>query len=233
MNYSLKTMLILVLCLTSGCASLLPYKDTYDCPQMEQGKCVSVGAAHEYALNAQTGNFEEKNDAVMDPALVKAIENYRKAVVNAKPKEVEERQKDLLRIINPGHAEEFTEALIEYRDSVKSGDTKHIWATEKRLHAIHTLALAGAKASVRLEYSMSREATRQEYLGKYAQGQHAPAVMMPPTIMETYILPYQTAFGTLAGERTLWIMVEEPQWTWPDSQSDKQGAGIGSFQRGR
>ena len=234
MNYSLKIALLLILCFTSGCASLMPYKDSYDCPQMEQGQCVSVSAAHEHALNAEPGSPGKKGAAVSpDPALAKAIENYRKAVVAGKPADIDTRQTELLRIINPGQAGEFSQALIEFRDAVKSGKNEKATEAESKLHGIHARAIAGARENVLLEHSMSSEATRHEFLGRYAQGQRAPAVMMPPVVMETYILPYQTEFGTLAGERTLWIMVEDPKWVWPDAQSSRQGADIGSTQRGR
>ena len=50
-----------------------------------------------------------------------------------------------------------------------------------------------------------------------------------PVIMETVILPYQTWFGTLAGERTLWVPVEDAKWVWPDQFDAKAHSEIGSI----
>ena len=55
------------------------------------------------------------------------------------------------------------------------------------------------------------------------------AVRTSPVIMETVILPYQTWFGTLAGERTLWVPVEDAKWVWPDQFDAKAHSEIGSI----
>ncbi len=235
MNYSLKLLLLAVLCCTSGCASMLPYGDKYDCPQMEKGQCVPVEAAYTYAV---TGNSSQLGGAAVvspgpDPALAEAIEQYRKAVVKGKPEDIEKRQKELLGIISPGQAGEFSTALDLFKKAVKSKDAGKIAEAEKRLHAIHEQALAAARDSVRLENSITGETARQELLGKYAQGQKSQAVLMPPVVMELYILPYQTEFNTLAGERTMWVTVEPARWVWPDKFTGAQGEEIGSTVRGK
>ena len=104
---------------------------------------------------------------------------------------------------------------------------------ENHIRSLHALAVADARDSALLEADLRGEDIRREYLGQYAQGQKAPAVRTPPVIMETYILPYQTEFGTLAGERTLWITVEDAEWVWPDRAASKARNEIGSTVRGR
>jgi hypothetical protein len=225
--------LLAVVCMSSGCATMMPYGDTYDCPQTEKGQCVSVEKAHEYALAGtrpgydNTGSTQASREALGD-----AIEKYRKAVLQGKAEEIEQRQNELLRIINPVQANEFAQALDQFREAVKAREVNNISEAERRLHEIHSRAVADARNSARLEYDITSEATRQEFLGRYAQGQKTPAVLMPPVIMETHILPYQTEFNTLAGERTLWIPVEPARWTWPDKFINSKGE-IGGTVRGK
>lgn len=234
MNYSLKLLLVLAVFTLSGCASMLPYGDTYDCPQMEKGQCVSVEAAHDYAITGHyPGTVAGAPSPANDAALAEAIENYKKAVLKGKTEEIDRRQKGLMQIVTPGQASEFSEALEEYKKAIKSSEKKKIAEAEEKLYDIHARAVAAARDSARLEHSISSEATRQEYLGRYAQGQKTEAVLMPPVVMEVYILPYQTEFNTLAGERTMWVTVEPARWTWPDKFSGGKGTQIGSSTRGK
>lgn len=139
----------------SGCA-VMPYTDTFDCPQRENGQCVSVTQAHELAVKGP----------VAEP-LQKAGEN---------PKQE-----------SPASVPTPTEADRE------------------------------------------QNALRLELLTEYAKGNKAPAVRTLPVIMETVILPYQTGFGTLAGERTLWVPVEDANWVWPDRFDGKDRPEIGAI----
>lgn len=224
----MKLFLLAVICLSSGCARMLPYGDSYDCPQMEQGQCVSVEAAHAYAL---TGSRGAPSAARED--LDAAIEKYRKAVMKGQAGDIELSREELLRLISPEQADAFAEALERFRQAVMAKEPGKTADAERQLRTIHMIAVASARDSARLEYAISSEATRQEFLGKYAQGQKAPAVLMPPVIMETHILPYQTEFNTLAGERTMWIPVEQARWTWPDKFNGGRNDEIGSASRGR
>jgi|GEM_PF-1937949 len=233
-SFTIQLFLLAVICMSSGCAKMLPYGDTYDCPQMEKGQCVSVESAHAYALAGTTpGNGNSEGAPTSQAALGEAIEKYRKAVVKGKAADIEVRQKELLQIINPGQADEFAHALEQFREAVKARELNKISETERRLHEIHARTVANARDTARLEYTISSEATRQEFLGKYAEGQKTPAVLVPPVIMETHILPYQTEFNTLAGERTMWIPVEPSRWTWPDKFSNGKGDEIGATMRGK
>ena len=74
-----------------------------------------------------------------------------------------------------------------------------------------------------------QNALRLELLTEYVKGNKTPAVRTPPVIMETIIMPYQTGFGTLAGERTLWIPVEDATWVWPDQFDGKDHSQIGAI----
>lgn len=235
MNYKITLLLLGMLCLTNGCATMMPYGDSYDCPQMEKGQCVSVDAAHEYAVSGTppAGVSSKSAAAVSDPALSDAIEKYRKAVLKGKAAEIERSQKELFQIITPGQLNEFADALEQFKIALKSKESRKISEAESRLHEIHARAVTHARESVRLEYAVSGEATRQEFLGKYAQGQRTPAILVPPVIMETHILPYQTEFDTLAGERTMWIPVEPSRWTWPDKFNAGKGDAIGGTIRGK
>lgn len=234
MTCKIKLLMLVMLCMSSGCATMMPYGDSYDCPQMEKGQCVSVEAAHAHALGESAyGSGGSVSAAASQEALGDAIDNYKKAVVKENPEDIEMRQKELLRIISPGQADEFAEALERFKAAIKAKEPGKVTDAEKRLHDIHDRAVAIARDSAMLEYNISSEATRQEFLGKYADGQRTPAVLMPPVIMETHILPYQTDFNTLAGERTLWIPVEPSRWTWPDKFNSGRGEEIGSTVRGK
>lgn len=234
MTFKIKLLLLAALCMSSGCAKMLPYGDTYACPQMEKGQCVSVEAAHAHALGGTVpGTGNPGSATASQVALGDAIEKYRKAVVKGKAVEIEQRQNELLQIINPGQVNEFAQALEQFREAVKAREINKTSQAERRLHEIHARAVANARDTARLEYNISSEATRQEFLGKYAQGQRTPAVLVPPVIMETHILPYQTEFNTLAGERTMWIPVEPSRWTWPDTFNGGKGEEIGSTVRGK
>jgi hypothetical protein len=233
MTSKIKLFLLVLICMSSGCAKMMPYGDTYDCPQTEKGQCVSVEAAYEYALvGATPGSGNAESVSASREALGDAIEKYRKAVVKGEAAEIEQRQNELLRIVNPGQANEFGQALEQFKEAVKASKPNKISEAEQHLHEIHARAVANAKDTARLEYNITSEATRQEFLGRYAQGQKTQAVLLPPVIMETHILPYQTAFNTLAGERTMWIPVEPSRWTWPDKFNSGKGEEIGSTVRG-
>ncbi len=229
-------LLAVIGCMTSGCATMMPYGDAYDCPQMEKGRCVSVESAHTHALTGAMPGDERAKPAVTavnsGEALGEAIEKYRKAVVKGKADAIELSRNELLRLVSPGQADEFAEALERFRAALKAGKPGKAADAEKELRAIHERAVAHARDSVRLEYSVAGEATRQELLGRYAEGQRTPAVLMPPVIMETHILPYQTEFNTLAGERTMWIPVEPARWTWPDRFNGGKAEEIGGTARG-
>lgn len=111
MTYSLRILFIAAVCLTSGCA-MLPYKDTFDCPQMEVGMCVSVSDAHTYALGAGKGGASGsvsggRAGAASEPALSGAVENYKKAVIRGKAEEIEKRREELLRMVEPAKAGGF------------------------------------------------------------------------------------------------------------------------------
>jgi hypothetical protein len=233
-------LLALVSCMSSGCAAMLPYGDVYDCPQMEKGRCVSVESAHAHALTgAIPGDATTsatgvgiRSGANSGEALGEAIEKYRKAVVTGKADAIELSRNELLLLIGPGQADEFTEALERFKKAVRSRAPGKAAEAEKKLREIHERAVAHARDGARLEYGVSNAATRQEFLGKYAQGQRTPAVLMPPVIMETHILPYQTEFNTLAGERTMWIPVEPARWTWPDKFNGGHAGEVGGTVRG-
>lgn len=234
MNYKIKLLLMAALCLSSGCAKMMPYGDTYDCPQMEKGQCASVESAHAYALTvSHQGSSQAGQIPASQGALGTAIEKYRKAVVKGKAEDIEQRQNELLQLINPGQTGEFTQALEQFKEAVKARKAGKVSEAETRLHEIHAKAVANARYTARLEYNISSEATRQEFLGRYAEGQRTQAILVPPVIMETHILPYQTEFNTLAGERTMWIPVEPSRWTWPDRFNGGETEEIGGTVRGR
>jgi hypothetical protein len=234
MTCKIHILLLAVACMSSGCASMLPYGDSYDCPQMEKGQCVSVESAHAYALTgSMPGSGSGVSAAASRDALGDAIEKYRKSVVKGNAEDIELSREELLRLIGPDQADAFAEALERFKKAVKAGEPGKVSDAEKTLREIHERAVVHARDSARLEYAVAGEAIRREFLGKYAQGQRTPAVLMPPVIMETHILPYQTEFNTLAGERTMWIPVEPARWTWPDKFNGGKVDEIGSAARGR
>ena len=111
-NLNLPLLVALAMTSLTGCA-VMPYKDTFDCPQQANGRCVSVSQAHELAVKG-------------DPSATGTLQ--------------------------------------------KAGDSPK---------------------------------------------QESPA-------------PAQ-AFGTLAGERTLWVPVEDAKWVWPDQFDAKAHSEIGSI----
>ena len=139
----------------TGCA-VMPYTDTFDCPQRENGQCVSVTQAHELAVKGP--------------------------VAEVLPKEGE----------NPKQESPAPDPAPAAADS-------------------------------------EQNTLRHELLTEYVKGNKAPAVRSPGVIMETVIMPYQTGFGTLAGERTLWIPVEDATWVWPDQFDGKDRPEIGAI----
>ncbi len=110
-------LLAVIGCMTSGCATMMPYGDAYDCPQMEKGRCVSVESAHTHALTGAMPGDERAKTAVTavnsGEALGEAIEKYRKAVVKGKADAIELSRNELLRLVSPGQADELIEALGE------------------------------------------------------------------------------------------------------------------------
>ena len=224
-----KTLLLLaVVCILPGCATL-PWTDTFECPQMERGQCVSVDTAHKMSKDIV---MTKEQAAEYSRELNTAIMNYQTVVRTGTAEEVKKSQDSLLNIIIPSHSAEFNQALNKFQSAVKSGSKDAITEAEQRLRALYESVLEQVDRS-RIDYEIQRNEIRQEYLGRYAQGQKAPAIRTPPVIMETHILPYQTESGTLAGERTLWIPVEEPTWVWTDRFPDTAGNTVGSVTSGR
>ncbi len=224
-----KTLLLLALVgLLPGCATF-PWNDTFECPQMERGQCVSVDTAHRLSRG---GPMTKKQAAEYSRELDSAITSYQAAVRTGTPEEVKKRQDALLAIIIPSHSEDFNQALNEFQSAVKSGKQEAVLGAEQRLRALYESVLDQVNRS-QIDYEIQRNEIRQEYLGRYAQGQKAPAIRTPPVIMETHILPYQTESGTLAGERTLWIPVEEPTWVWTDSFPGANGNDVGTVTGGK
>lgn len=220
-------LLLALVCILPGCATL-PWKDTFECPQMERGQCVSVDTAHRISKD---GPMTGEQAAEYSRELDSAITAYQVAVRTGTPEEVKKRQEALLSIIIPSHSEDFNKALGEFQSAVKSGKKEAVLEAEQRLRALYESVLDQVNRS-QIDYEIQRNDIRQEYLGRYAQGQKAPAIRTPPVIMETHILPYQTESGTLAGERTLWIPVEEPTWVWTDSFPGAGGNDVGTVTGG-
>ena len=221
-------LLLAVVCVLPGCATL-PWKDTFECPQMERGQCVSVDAAHRISKDEP---MTREQAAEYSRELDIAISSYQAAVRTGTPEDVKKRQEALMAIIIPSHAEDFNKALAEFQSAVKSGKKNTVMEAEQRLRALYESVLEQVNRS-QIDYEIQRNEIRQEYLGRYAQGQKAPAIRTPPVIMETHILPYQTESGTLAGERTLWIPVEEPTWVWTDSFPGAAGNDVGAVTGGK
>lgn len=142
--------------LMTGCATM-PYQDTFDCPQMEGGRCASVVEAYADAAGQELPEKAPKES-------------------QAAKKETVDKKSD-----------------------------------------------ADAVPAPRAEADLRREALRLELMERHARGAEngSPAVLMPPVVMEATVLPYQTDFSALAGERTLWITVEDAAWVWPDRFGDK------------
>jgi hypothetical protein len=152
MTFKIELVLLAVICMSSGCAKMLPYSDTYACPQMENGQCVSVEAAYEYASVGATpgsGNAESVPDS--REALGDAIEKYRKAVLKDEAEAIEQRQNELLRIINPGQANEFAQALEQFKEAVKAGESKKF----PRLSGICTRSMRGPFSMPRIPRVLS------------------------------------------------------------------------------
>ena len=223
-----RTLLLLALvCILPGCATL-PWKDTFECPQMERGQCVSVDAAHRISRD---GPMTKEQAAQYSRELDAAIAAYQAAVRAGTAEEVKKYQDALLAIIIPSHSEDFNKALNEFQSAVKSGKKDAVLEAEQRLRTLYESVLDQVNRS-QIDYEIQRNEIRREYLGRYAQGQKAPAIRTPPVIMETHILPYQTESGTLAGERTLWIPVEEPSWVWTDTFPGAAGKDVGAVTGG-
>lgn len=218
----------IILCLSvfllmPGCA-MLPYKDTFDCPQQERGRCVSVSEAHRLS-----NGTEQHPDALVARDLELALEKFQAAVNSGVDGDIAARQKDLVKLITPAQSEEFEAALSQYRKAVKLQGKDAVASAEAKLKSLHAAAITVISQS-RINAEIARTELRQEFLGRYAHGQKAPAVRTPPVIMETHILPFQTEFGTLAGERSIWITVEEAEWVWPDSVGSPDSGNVGSVQ---
>jgi hypothetical protein len=206
-----------------GCA-MLPYKDTFDCPQQERGRCVSVNEAHRLS-----GDAEQRPATVIARELELALEKFQAAVQSGVEDDIAARHKDLVALFTPAQSEEFEAALGQYRKAARLKDKNAVASAEAALKSLHTSALTAAGQS-RIDAEIAGTELRQELLGSYARGKKAPAVKTPPVIMETHILPFQTDFGTLAGERTIWVTVEEAEWVWPDSAASPDSGKVGGVQ---
>lgn len=203
--------ILLAVMLLGGCAAM-PYNEDFACPQMENGQCISVENAYETSLG---------NASASQASPLSSGEQERVASAVVSDASHTENGTEML------DDESFNKALQQYQRAVRSQSKEGIAEAKAQLQTLYSSSVEIGRHAERLEAIVTEEKTRLGFLGAYALGQRSPGVRKPATLMETYILPYQTHTGALAGERTLWIPVEEATWVWPDSFGDNKGSTLG------
>lgn len=218
--------LLCVLALSSlqGCAGkILPYDDTFECPQADKGQCTNVAGAYKIALKddpesaySQKANTGKAGKREMENLL----EVYQLAVQSEDTDAVIMRGEPLLKILKEQEAPSATKLANEYADTSNLTTKKRILARASKTVAA---LLASNKEQEVAPYdpylglpplpSISTNGTIVLPDGSPSDvsasapspfGQGAPSAP-PANSVELYVAPYNTGFGAQAGGRTLFI----------------------------
>jgi len=124
---------------------------------------------------------------------------------------------------------DFGDLLSKYERCVERKDSRCMREMENKITTMFQAAKQVGVDAERMNQQAMEEDTRRDMLRKYATGRESQAVFMPPTVMEVFILPYQTESGALAGERTFWLTLNQGKWVWPGSEADNSMSKIGAI----
>lgn len=181
----------------SGCAKTLGiYETEYGCPQTESGECVSVENAHSAATGAIPGKDAIISEYIPDPA---------------------EEEEFLVQEVG-----NFDALLGEYDKCVKKKGQGHddCQDIQNKLKGHYLSAEDRGRSKELHGVSMQERVTQLAMMSAMASGSSTTIpVRQPDTVMELHILPYRTDNGTLASERTMWVVVQEGQWTWATKEN--------------
>lgn len=186
---------------------MLPYNEDFDCPYEDKAMCEGVVDAYDNAVNEKKDTILAKNAKVniSEEILRQHLEEYKKALETGSTPFIESETRKFLALANGSN--ELSQALSDYQSAIISKDKNLIDIAESKIQSF----LRTWKED---NSDIRRDNMQLEMLSKYAAGAYSNVVYLPPVVMETLIMPYQTDSGTLAAERILYVPVEESKWIW-------------------
>lgn len=194
------------LCL-SGCA-MDGYKSDYSCPQMQDGKCVSLETAMQEAYDRAHDDESKVSGARIESAYA--------------PDPIEERAFLLNDVKN------FDAVMLTYEKCLRDTPGKCDKEREAVTNYYNTAEDRGRAKEVH-STNMEERATKLAAMEKIASNTGVAPIRQPDAIMPITIMPYQTESGNLVSERTIWVVVQPGNWTWTtdigDKKSGKPGLG--------
>ncbi len=215
---------LLIVCLTlTGCAStMLPYSDTFECPQADQGRCVNVSTAHSEALkdDPQSHTSAATPTTPGKKQIENALEVYHLALETDNDGAITMRGKALLHIQKELNAPDADRMLATLAEAKNVSVQKRLFRkAEENLKAVlaswpdeQVDPLTGLVEPVLAEAKPDSSGSAAEPPAYGGQ----PATRNAPRIMELYIAPYQTGFNAMAGGRTMWLVLEDASWSWSE-----------------
>lgn len=219
---------VLAFAALQGCAGkMLPYEDSFECPQADKGMCTNVAGAYKVALKEDPESAYAQKAAIGKAGkkeMEHALEAYQLAVQSGNDDAIILRGQPLLKLLAEQEAPSATKTANDYAESSNVGTKKRILArAAKTLEALlasdNSAAVPAYNPYLGLptdDVPLTPVSAQSAY-----QGQSAPP-QAPFGSVELYVAPYDTGFGAQAGGRTLFISEESTGATPSEGSTGKR-----------
>lgn len=202
---------VLAFAALQGCAGkMLPYEDSFECPQADKGMCTNVAGAYKVALKEDPESSYSQKAATGKTGkreMENALEAYQLAVQSGNDDAIILRGQPLLKLLAEQEAPSATKTANDYADTSNVGTKKRILArTAKILEALIASDNSAAVPAYDPYLGLPTDDVPLTPVSGQAahQGQTA-AQQTPLGSVELYVAPYNTGFGAQAGGKTLFI----------------------------
>lgn len=217
MNNSKILVLLCVLAFAAlqGCAGkMLPYEDSFECPQADKGMCTNVAGAYKVALKEDPESSYSQKAATGKTGkreMENALEAYQLAVQSGNDDAIILRGQPLLKLLAEQEAPSATKTANDYADTSNVGTKKRILArTAKTLEALIASDNSAAVPAYDPYLGLPTDDVPLTPVSGQPALQGQTAAPQPPLgSVELYVAPYDTGFGAQAGGRTLFISEEK------------------------
>jgi len=188
-------------CLSLSSCAIDGYKSDYSCPQMQDGKCVSLETAMQEAVDK----------SVSDNAKISGA----KVESNYAPDPVEERTFLLKDVKN------FDSVVLAYEKCVRDASGS---CSKERAAVMDYYSSAEDRGRAKEVHStnMEERSTKLAAMEKLVSGSGTVPIRQQDAIMQITIMPYQTESGALVSERTIWVVVQPGNWSWATNIGNKK-----------
>ena len=199
-----KVFYLFVLCFSlfvmSGCGKLGIYESDFGCPQGEDGECLPIEDAYQKSLgigNSGSGKSSSPKGDVVH--------------TNFDPDPVAERNFVMNDVKN------FDSTMARYEECLRDNDGKSSKCEKERIAVMEYYSTAEDRGRAKEVHgtNMRERVTKLAAMENMVSGgSNVVPVREPDTVMEVFIMPYQTESGVLVSERVMWVVVKPGNWTW-------------------